>query len=155
MNKPSIHANCVIVGTRGLLIRGEAGSGKSELTDTLLHHARERGHLGRLVADDRVVLTSCDDRVLAHVPDTISGQLEVRGHAIVDLPYAPLARLHLIVDLVSAEQIDRLPENPISQERLEGVSLPRIVCPRNDTVTAVRLLRWSLRKLFKGSPDYI
>ena len=30
---PTVHAACVIVGTRGILLRGKSGTGKSSLCD--------------------------------------------------------------------------------------------------------------------------
>ena len=48
----SIHASAIAWHGRGVLIRGESGSGKSSLACTLL----ERGAL--LVGDDRIVVAA-------------------------------------------------------------------------------------------------
>jgi serine kinase of HPr protein (carbohydrate metabolism regulator) len=43
-------------------------------------------------------------------PATIAGQMEVRGIGILRLPSVAAAPLRLVVDLVPADAVDRLPE---------------------------------------------
>lgn len=155
MTNQTVHANCVIVGTLGLLIRGAAGSGKSALCECLIEACRARGNLGVLVADDRVVLTAGRDGVLARVPEAIGGKIEVRGFALEDLPHEPVARVHLVVDLKPMEVMERLPETAVAREELEGVSVPAIACPAHRPDVSLRLVRWALREIFPGVPDYI
>jgi serine kinase of HPr protein (carbohydrate metabolism regulator) len=150
----SVHGNCLIVGTCGVLIRGKAGSGKSQLTDTMLSGACAKGNLGVLVADDRVVLTAEENRVIATVPDSIAGMMEVRGFGLIETRYAPRAKLHLVVDLLPQEKIERLPDDAVSHERFEGVLLPVVCCPENSMDVTLRVLRWTFRNLFPGSPEY-
>ena len=47
----TVHATCIAIDGHGILLRGPAGSGKSDLA----LRAIDRG--ARLVADDQVVLT--------------------------------------------------------------------------------------------------
>src|SRR5690606_10303186 len=63
---PSIHASCVLIGAKAVLIRGESGAGKSVLALQLMT-AVQRGGLAfaRLVADDRVLLEATHGRLLA------------------------------------------------------------------------------------------
>jgi serine kinase of HPr protein (carbohydrate metabolism regulator) len=150
----SVHGNCLIVGTRGVLIRGMAGSGKSQLTDAMLSGACAKGNLGTLVADDRVVLVAEESRVIANVPNSIAGMMEVRGYGLIETSYAPRAKLHLVVNLLPQEKIERLPEEAISHERFEGILLPVVSCPENNIDVTLRVLRWAFRKLFPGSPEY-
>ncbi len=155
MSGTSIHANCVVVGTLGLLIRGPSGSGKSGLSDVLVSAARLRGNLGKLVADDRVCLEAAGTSLLAHVPDTIAGRLEVRGIGLVAASFIPTARVHLVVTLTPANEIERLPHELSVAELLPGLAVPAVECPRNDPETGLRMLRWALRSIFPGLPDYI
>ncbi|MEO0975689.1 MAG: aldolase [Pseudomonadota bacterium] len=155
MTAQTIHANCLVVGTRGIVIRGRSGSGKSELTDTLIEAARNKGNLGLLVADDRVYLSSCRGRIAARVPDTISGLLEVRGNGLVRTAFQPVARVHMLVDLKPAEAIVRVPDDHIGSETLDGLPVPLCTCPENRPWESVRRIRWCLRELFPGAPDYI
>jgi len=151
----AVHANCLVVGTRGIVIRGRSGSGKSELTDTLIEAARNKGNLGILVSDDRVYLSSCRGQLAARVPETISGLLEVRGNGLVKTAFLPVAKVHLLVDLKPADTIERLPDDTVSSERIDGLPVPVCRCPENRPWESVRRIRWCLRDLFPGTPDYI
>jgi HPr kinase/phosphorylase len=97
----TVHASAALVGERGVLIRGAAGSGKSSLLLSLIH-----GAVGAtLVADDRVVLTSIDGRLVAAVPEAIAGRMEVRGLGIVRYPHASPVPIDLVVDLSAADGV--------------------------------------------------
>ncbi len=112
-----IHATTIAVNGHGALIRGPSGSGKSGLALQLLA-------LGAiLVADDRTLLDSHDDQVIATAPAAIKGQIEARGVGILATPPAPSVPLRLIVDL-EHEETDRLP--PQRHETMLGVRLPVI-----------------------------
>lgn len=100
-----IHATCVSVDGRGVILRGPSGRGKSDLALRLIDQG------GILVADDRVDLHVHNGDVVASSPQNISGQLEVRGVGIMRLAYQEDARISLIVDLVEREFVPRLPED--------------------------------------------
>ncbi|MCX2724383.1 HPr kinase/phosphorylase [Roseibium salinum] len=155
MTRQSVHATCVVVGTHGVLIRGDAGSGKSSLAETLLEAARAKGNFAALVADDRVLLDAERDRVLARVPETIQGMIEVRGVGLEEIAFEPVACVDLIVDLKPPEAIDRLPDPALASDLLEGISLPLLSCPSNDPGTSLRQIRWAFRELFPETADYI
>jgi HPr kinase/phosphorylase len=64
----------------GLLLKGKAGIGKSEVALDLV----ERGH--RLVADDVVILTKKDDQVLmAAGTELVQHFMEIRGLGLIDV----------------------------------------------------------------------
>ncbi len=155
MTGPAVHANCLVLGTCGVLIRGGAGCGKSSFCDTLIEAALAKGHLGRLVADDYVHVVPEDGRLLASPPDTIRGKMEIRGFGLVDTQYTPRARIDLVVDLVPMERLERLPEAAIVTVCLEGVEVPALSCPANRPDISLRLVRWTLRRLLPEAPDYI
>ena len=70
MSEPSnVYASAVLVGERGVLIRGAAGSGKSSLALALI--AADPAAT-RLVADDRAVLEAAGGRLLASVPEAMT-----------------------------------------------------------------------------------
>src|SRR5690242_15181364 len=98
------HGTCVEIGGVGVLLRGPPGSGKSDLALRLI----DRG--ARLVADDQTELRREGAAVLASAPPSIAGRIEVRGVGILELPQAPSVALGLVVDLVPAADIERLPE---------------------------------------------
>lgn len=99
-----IHASCVALGDAAVLLRGPSGSGKSDLAMRLI----EAG--AQLVADDRVDLSADTDAVMARAPKALRGLLEVRGLGILPFPPASEAPVRLVVDLITAEDIERLPE---------------------------------------------
>jgi HPr serine kinase-like protein len=89
----TVHATCVAIGGRGVLIRGRSGSGKSDLALRLI----DRG--AGLVSDDYVIVTGKDGRASARAPEAIAGKLEVRGIGIVDLPASTDVPVCLLADL--------------------------------------------------------
>ncbi|MEC8201670.1 MAG: HPr kinase/phosphatase C-terminal domain-containing protein [Pseudomonadota bacterium] len=99
-----VHATAIAIDGKGVLLRGPSGSGKSDLALRLL----EAG--GVLVGDDRVALSVRDDFVVARVPETIAGKLEIRGLGIVQLPYQAETRVTLVADLVERGEVERLPQ---------------------------------------------
>ena len=97
---------------------GPSGSGKSDLALRLIDGG------ARLVADDRVAIVANGQTLIASAPDQISGLLEVRGVGIIALDAAPMAALSLVVELVTPDQVERLPEAAIWQ--CLGIDLPMI-----------------------------
>jgi len=97
MPKPSaqanIHATCVAIGARGVLLTGKSGCGKSDLALRLI----ESG--ARLVADDRTLLFLARGTLHARAPDSIKGLLEIRGVGIVTMPARPQVEIALVVRL--------------------------------------------------------
>lgn len=119
-----VHASSVVITPLvggdpvGLLLRGPSGAGKSDLALRLI----EAG--GRLIADDYTVIEAAGGRVIARAPATISGLIEARGVGLVSVPSVKEAPIGLIVDLVHADQIERLPE--AASETVLGIALPRL-----------------------------
>ncbi|WP_321343274.1 HPr kinase/phosphatase C-terminal domain-containing protein [Breoghania sp.] len=129
---PAIHATCVVIGTCGVLIRGPSGSGKSALALALVEHAQDAGLHAALVGDDRVSLGVSGGRLVARVPASIAGLIEQRGHGIRALPYLSAAVVGLVVDLVPARVIARMPEQEALNIEIDGVTLPRQPAPESD-----------------------
>ena len=123
-----VHGTCVALGRTAALLRGPSGSGKSDLALRFLFLAR-RGPAALeapiLVADDQVCLVRNDGRILAKSPDTIRGKMEVRGVGIVEVKSLMEAELALVVDLMPAAEIERLPESN-AKARLLGIDLPLV-----------------------------
>jgi len=99
-----VHGTSVALGGDGVLLRGPSGCGKSDLALRLI----DRG--ARLVADDQTELHLDGDEISMTAPATIAGQIEVRGLGILQLPCVPRSPLRLVVDLVPAEAVERMPE---------------------------------------------
>lgn len=115
---------------RGALIEGASGAGKSDLALRALD-------LGfRLVADDRVVLWTCEGRLFGRAPAPLAGLLEVRG---VDVAGEPALRFCEVVLVVTPGAPERLPE-PETVERL-GLPLPRFVLSYGEASAPAKLGR--------------
>ena len=102
MKSINIHASCVAINGKGVLILGESGSGKSDLALRLMDEG------ARLVADDRTELSIERGGLCARAPKSIAGLIEVRGFGIVAQPFAAKARIALPVQLDPRPQ--RLPK---------------------------------------------
>jgi hypothetical protein len=89
----NIHATCVAIGGKGVLLLGASGAGKSDLALRLIDDGAQ------LVADDRTLLFSKNGVLHAKAPPSIKGLLEIRGVGIVALPARPSVQLVLAVRL--------------------------------------------------------
>jgi HPr kinase/phosphorylase len=120
----TLHASCIVIRETGILIRGPSGAGKSSLAASLLAQARGRGEFAAWVADDRVVVTSCGQRLLARPHPAIAGRFEARGLGILAEPHERSAVLRLVVDL--EEAVERLPSTGELTAIVAGVALSRL-----------------------------
>lgn len=117
LSSENLHASCVAIDGRAVLISGPSGSGKSDLALRML----DRGF--KLVSDDRTIVRKDGGKLIASSPEQIKGKLEVRGIGIVDLDHVRDVPVALVVDLRS--DIQRMPDD--SQTRLIlGVEVPLI-----------------------------
>jgi serine kinase of HPr protein (carbohydrate metabolism regulator) len=108
---PTLHATSVVFCGHGLLIRGASGSGKSDLALRLIDAG------GTLIADDYTDVVVQDHQLIASPPENIKGMMELRGIGLLKMPYLARARLDIVVECLSHEAIERLPE-PIHTEIL-------------------------------------
>lgn len=122
----TVHASAVLVDGAGVLIRGPSGCGKSSLLLALLMADREAG---RLVADDRVILSVSDGRLFAGVPEILAGLLEIRGQGLVTVPYLSPVPIELVVDFEAPERCPRMPEAADRTVSILGVDLRRMALP--------------------------
>lgn len=123
---PTIHASAVLVGAKAALIRGPAGSGKSQLVWELVT-ASSQGMLPfvRLVADDRVHVENHSGRLLVRPAPALAGMIEVRGLGIRRIEFEPVALVGMIIDLAT-EDAGRQPEPKAAIVQIAGVTLPRL-----------------------------
>jgi HPr kinase/phosphorylase len=111
----TVHANCVAIDGKGLLIVGASGAGKSTLTLQLLAIGAD------LVSDDQTTIFTDGKQLRAVAPLAIKGLIEARGVGILTMPSVPDAIIKAIVDMDEVET-SRLPG--LRKRTLLGVSLP-------------------------------
>jgi serine kinase of HPr protein (carbohydrate metabolism regulator) len=133
-----VHATSIALGEDGILLRGPSGSGKSDLALRLIDAG------ACLVADDQTELTRQGGELLMSAPAALAGLIEIRGLGIVRLPPVPAVRLQLVVDLVAAALIERLPEPRFAT--LEGLSFP-LLALEPFAASAVAKLRMAMTAL--------
>lgn len=120
-----VHGTCVALGNRAALLRGGSGAGKSDLALRFMALPREGELQPLLVADDQVwVETRSDGSLMASVPQTIAGKIEVRGLGILEVPFVAEAPLVLVCDLVGGKDVPRMPPEPWERTVIMGVAVP-------------------------------
>jgi serine kinase of HPr protein (carbohydrate metabolism regulator) len=140
MRAVNVHAVAVLLGEKGLLLRGRSGAGKSALALALLERFRLKGDFAALVADDRVLVDACAGRLIARPHPALAGMIEARGLGILNLRYERACRLHAIVDVSApGETPPRLPQEGEKTAELAGVALPRVVAAGCDDVSVARI----------------
>lgn len=98
-----LHATCVSVDGKGVLLLGASGSGKSDVALRLIDAG------ATLVGDDQIQIHK--ERVLLASPcERLQGMIEARGVGILKLPYAENVSVALAVQLVAREDVERLPD---------------------------------------------
>jgi len=128
-----VSGTCVSIDGHGVLLRGPSGCGKSDLALRLI------GDGASLVADDFTELDARNDRLIGRAPDAIRGLLEVRGLGILRIDPLDEVELSAIIDLVTADEVPRMPEP--SHIQILRVALPvfKLVSSEPSAPAKVRL----------------
>ena len=121
-----MHASCVAVSGRGVLIMGPSGSGKSALALQLMAFGAE------LVADDQTEV-SLEVGLVARCPAVLSGLIEARGVGLLAAVALPQAEIRLVVDMGASEP-DRLP--PQRSVTILGTAVDLVLGRGNDHLAA-------------------
>lgn len=111
-----VHASCIAIGGRAVLLAGRSGAGKSDLAVRLVDRGAE------LVSDDYTELRRVGGTLLARAPPTIAGKIELRGVGIIELDPAADVPVCLYADLDAPPR--RLPE--AATLRLAGLDIPLV-----------------------------
>jgi serine kinase of HPr protein (carbohydrate metabolism regulator) len=115
LSSETLHASCVAIGGRAVLIEGLSGSGKSDLALRLI----DRGAV--LVSDDYTIVRRNAGTLTAGAPPNITGLIEVRGVGLMAMPFESDVAVALIVSISNI--IERLPDGDNTRS-IAGVSVP-------------------------------
>jgi HPr kinase/phosphorylase len=113
-----LHASCVALQNRGVLIMGPSGAGKSALALQLMAYGAD------LVSDDQTEIWAEGDGICARPPAAIAGLIEARGIGLLNAPYKARADIVFVVDLGQTET-ERLP--PRRHVTLLGLERPLVL----------------------------
>ena len=137
----TLHATCVAIDGRGILITGPSGAGKSDLALRLLDRGAE------LVSDDGTVVEARCGRLYGRAGPNIAGRIEVRGLGILDWPARAEAPLALVVALDAA--VPRMAEEALPTRTIAGLPLPVLALAAFEASAPVKveqgLMRYGLR----------
>lgn len=129
MKTLTVHASCVAFGNKAILIRGQPGSGKSDIALQLIdgqgHGLGNKSLRAKLVADDQVILERIKGDIILTAPAILRGKLEIRGLGIVVAPHKPKAKLIGVVDFKSRAEIERMPQPEDMHVEILNLAFPR------------------------------
>ena len=129
LSSETLHATCVAIDGRGVLLTGPSGVGKSDLALRLI----DRGAI--LVSDDYTILRRAGAALIASAPSTISGKIEIRGLGIVNIANAANAPVHLLVTL--GEPVPRMPEP--ATRTISGIALRTLALSAFEASTPIKI----------------
>lgn len=115
LSSETLHASCVAIDGRAVLIEGRSGTGKSDLALRLI----DRG--AALVSDDYTLLRRSGAVLLASPPATLAGRIEVRGLGIVEMAHVTDIPVAILVTPVASPE--RMPLDPLVR-RIAGIEIP-------------------------------
>ncbi|MGE3467870.1 MAG: HPr kinase/phosphorylase [Pyrinomonadaceae bacterium] len=153
-----LHGTLVSVAGTGVLIVGEAGSGKSDCALALLHNG------DRLVADDVVAVETRNGDLFGRAPDRLAGLLAVAGLGIIDIRevFCPAAYQSEIKIDVCVELAGEEPADPLQGEYLTdicGISTSTFRVPNSRSrplaqiiLTLIRLVEPKTRSVLEQRP---
>jgi serine kinase of HPr protein (carbohydrate metabolism regulator) len=124
------HATAIILGDRGVLLRGRSGAGKTTLALALLGMCRASGRFARLVADDQVLLAKLGGRLVCRAPESIAGLAEFRGIGPGRTAFEPKMVVDLVVNLVERDAAPRYSSG--DDVVLEGCRVPCLELPKHE-----------------------
>jgi len=138
----NVHASCVALGSRAILLLGPSGVGKSDLALRLIDAG------ARLVADDRCELWLKKGHLFARSPASIAGMIEVRGLGIIALPFCRQAGVALAVRLGKNDA--RLPKRRFYAAPLKGAGPVPMITMDGREPSAPARIRLALRAFSRG-----
>ena len=131
----TLHANCFILGHKGVLLKGESASGKSALTLALVERASWSGNYACLVSDDYTELFLKQKKLYGRAPEKLRGGIEIRGAGLYRMAFEPDVAINFVVSL--SKEAKRFPEG----EKITycGIEVPLYVLPDLNTADSLTI----------------
>ena len=140
----TIHASGVVLDQKGVVVIGPSGSGKSRLCSLLIEKWSHAKRHARWVGDDRLLFKQLGHALVARAPDEIRGLAEQRFAGVAPVAYQQGMVVDLAVRLVSADQLERMPEPEVEVLANGLLPLPIIQVPKSDLNLAMELIERQL-----------
>ena len=131
----TLHANCFILGNKGVLLKGESASGKSALTLALVERASSAGNYACLVSDDYTELFLKQKKLYGRAPEKLRGGIEIRGAGLYRMAFEPEVVINFVVSL--SKEAKRFPED--DKITYCGIELPLYVLPDLNTADSLTI----------------
>lgn len=132
LSSDTLHATCVAIAGRGVLIEGPSGAGKSDLALRLI----DRG--ARLVSDDYTHVERRGDALFARAPARIANTMEIRGLGLIAVDALDEAVVALIVSL--GGDVPRMPDDDTIRT-VAGVAVPVVALDGHHASTPIKVER--------------
>ena len=117
MTAKKFHSTSVVIEDFGILIKGQSGSGKSDLALRLIDSG------ATLISDDLTICKKIGDYLYLYPHSKTKGLLEVREIGIMTVPYVENIKLNLVVELVE-KKFERIPR--VMNCSILGLKFPKI-----------------------------
>ncbi|WP_156850643.1 HPr kinase/phosphatase C-terminal domain-containing protein [Bartonella refiksaydamii] len=92
-----LHANCLQLGGKGLLIIGPSGSGKSTLTLSLIDRAEWSKREAKLISDDYTELRVENGKLHGYTPEGLQGGIEIRGAGLYAIEFEKQTTIDCVI----------------------------------------------------------
>lgn len=129
----AVHGVLMSIFGKGVLIRGESGSGKSEVALDLI----KKGH--QLVSDDVVDCFQVHNHIIGKPPKILKGFLELRGIGVVNvnkmfgaIATLPRHNVDFVIELQQWDatfEYDRIGIGHTKYEKILDCEIPKIILP--------------------------
>ena len=133
----NMHATALVLGTRGVIVSGASGLGKTSLALHLVERFATAGRFARIVSDDQVFLENRNGRLVCHAPAAIAGRVEVRGYGPTPVATERSCVVDLFVRLAEGAA-PRLPERAFGT--IEGCRIEALTLAARDAPGAANAI---------------
>ncbi|WP_336293720.1 HPr kinase/phosphatase C-terminal domain-containing protein [Bartonella sp. CB169] len=120
-----LHANCLQLGGKGLLITGPSGSGKSTLTLALIDRAEWSQREAKLISDDYTMLRVENGKLHGYTPEGLQGGIEIRGAGLYTIEFETQTTIDCVILL--GPEYERLSTNKTFQ--FADIQIPLLKLP--------------------------
>lgn len=131
----TIHANCLFLGDKGILLTGPSGCGKSALTLALIERAEWAKQRALLVSDDYTEILEKNGRLYGRPPAALAGGIEIRGAGLYAMAFKEEAVIDFVVTL--GEDYERFPTGKMVS--FCGIEMPVFNLPGLNTADGLTI----------------